>query len=343
MEKSGVQETEFKEARWYKKLENQTVQCQLCNRECKIAPNKTGICRVRKNIDGTLYALTYGRTLTMSIDPVEKKPLFHFKPGTLCTGVSTFGCNFRCTFCQNWQISQDFMESQIAAVPYTFPEEIVLQTKTQGIPGIAYTYTEPTIFAEYALDTMKLAKEQGLYNVWISNGYTTQNALKDIIPYMDAVNVDLKGNEKFYRKMCGNIDRKKIIQNIEYYFKKGVHLEVTNLVVPGSNDSDNDFREISEFISSLNPDIPLHFSRFFPHWKMQDTPPTPISSLARARKIAEEAGLNYVYIGNVSGEENTHCKKCKTLLVKRFLYQTSMPALEGNNCKKCGTKNNFIP
>lgn len=342
MKKTIANNPKLKEAKWYMKLQNKEVQCNLCNRRCKIKPNNTGLCRVRKNIDGTLYSLVYGKTLALSIDPIEKKPLLHFKPGTQCLGVSTFGCNFRCLFCQNWQISQDFMESQINLVPNTSPEDIVIQTKAEGAQGIAYTYTEPTIFAEYALDTMKLAKEQGLYNVWVSNGYTTKEALRDILPHLDAVNVDLKGNEEFYRKMCGNIERKHILENIEFYFQNKVHIEVTNLIVPGSNDTENDFKEISEFLASRSQDIPLHFSRFLPHWKMQNTPPTPKSTLETAKKIAEKAGLNYVYIGNLAEEENTLCKKCKTLLVKRFLYQTKIEGLQGNTCKNCGTKNNLI-
>ena len=291
--------SELHEASFYKKLGGKKVQCNLCRRNCLIAENGKGQCGVRKNIEGKLYSLVYGRTLTMSVDPIEKKPLFNFKPGSRCLGISTYGCNFMCKHCQNWQISQERSEEVILAVPFTSPEKIVEQTLAAGVEGIAYTYTEPTIFAEYALDTMKIAHKKGLYNVWVSNGYMSKECINEIAPFLDAINVDLKGNAKFYKEVVGNANIDFVKENIAYLYKKKIHLEVTNLLVPGFNDSEKDFKEVSEFIAGIDKKIPLHFSRFYPMYKLDYLPSTDLDKLRKAKEVAKEVGLKFVYLGNV--------------------------------------------
>ncbi len=334
---------ELKEAAFYKKLPSNAVQCSLCRRFCAIKEGETGQCGVRKNIGGKLYSLVYGRTITMEIDPIEKKPLFHFKPGSQCMGISTYGCNLFCLHCQNWQISQQRSEQAIAAIPFTSPEQIVEETLAAGVEGIAYTYTEPVIFAEYALDTMKLAKKKGLYNVWVSNGYMSKECIDAIAPFLDAINVDFKGNERFYKEVCGNVRVEFIKENIELLHKKKVHQEITNLIVPGYNDNENDFRAVSEFIASIDKEIPLHFTRFWPQYKMQHLPPTDEGKLRRAKEIALKASLKYVYVGNVAAEENTFCQKCGSVLVKRFgLAGEAVGLDESGKCRKCGAESGVI-
>ena len=337
-----MQNGKFQEAKFWKAIDGK-IQCKLCNRYCIIEEGKSGNCKVRKNISGKLVSLVYGKAVSLAIDPIEKKPFFHFKPGTNCLSFGTYGCNFHCKQCQNYEISQDFTEQAIKALPYTSPEQIVQSCLDQNLPGLAYTYTEPTIFAEYALDTMKLAKEKSLYNVWVSNGYTTKSALDEIIPYLDAINIDLKGNDKFYKDVCGNIKRERVLENIKYLHEKKVHVEVTNLIVPGFNDSEKDFQEISEFILSVDEEMPLHFSAFYPCYKLDYLPRTDPAKISQAKEIAEKAGVKHVYAGNLKGEENSYCKKCKNLLVKRTsFYSTEVVGLEGNKCSKCGEENNFI-
>ncbi len=290
---------ELHEALFYKKLKNNLVKCNLCMRACTISEKGGSQCGVRKNVNGKLYSLVYGRTITMSIDPIEKKPLFNFKPGSKCLGISTYGCNFMCKHCQNWKISQERSEKAILAVPFKSPKEIVEQTLAVGVEGIAYTYTEPTIFAEYALDTMKIARKKGLYNVWVSNGYMSKECIDEIAPFLDAINVDLKGNAKFYKEVVGNANIDFVKENIVYLYKKKIHLEVTNLIVPGFNDTEKDFKELAEFVAGIDKKIPLHFSRFYPMYKLDYLPPTDIDKLHKAKEIAEKTGLKFVYLGNV--------------------------------------------
>jgi len=334
---------ELKEAAFYKKLKDKIVQCNLCRRACAIMEGEKGQCGVRKNLGGKFYSLVYGRTLTMEIDPIEKKPLYHFKPGSQCMGISTFGCNFFCLHCQNAGISQERSEQAIAKVPFTSPEQIVEETLAAGVEGIAYTYTEPVIFAEYALDTMRLARKKGLYNVWVSNGYMSKECIDAIAPFLDVINVDFKGNERFYKEVCGNVRVEFIKENIKLLHKKKVHQEITNLVVPGYNDNEKDFKEVSEFIASIDKAMPLHFTRFWPQHKMQHLPPTDEGKLRRAKEIALKAGLKYVYVGNVAAEENTFCLKCGAVLVKRFGLAGEAVGLDkSGKCKKCGAKSGII-
>ena len=334
---------ELREASFYKKLKEGLVQCSLCNRRCAVKAGEFGKCGVRKNIDGKLYSLVYGKTITNSVDPIEKKPLFHFKPGTQCLGVSTYGCNFFCLHCQNWHISQQRSEQEIQAVPFTSPEEIVQQTLDAGVEGIAYTYTEPTIFAEYALDTMKLARKKKLYNVWVSNGYMTRECIDAIAPCLDAINIDLKGNSRFYEEVCGQVKIDLIKENIRSFHQKKIHQEITSLIVSGYNDKEEDFRGIAEFIASIDEAIPLHFTRFSPLYKMSHLPPTDVEKLHKAKQIAEKVGLQYVYSGNVLEEDSTHCPECNALLIKRFGFSAEPIGLdEKGKCKKCGFKTEIV-
>lgn len=334
-------------ARFFEKQKNGAVVCHACMRGCAIAEGGVGFCRVRKNTNGTLHSLVYGKTLTLTIDPIEKKPLFNFRPATQCMGVSTFGCNFTCAHCQNWHISQDWTGQALEGVPFTSPEEIVARTLESGVEGIAYTYNEPTIFAEYALDTMKLARKAGLYNVWVSNGYMSHEVADAIAPFLDAINIDLKGDARFYRGVCGAADIEHVKGNIKYFHKKKVHVEVTNLIVPGYNDKDNQIREVADFVFSVSPEMPLHLSAFYPQWKLDYVPATSASTIARAKEIAEGAGLKYVYTGNLQSDLNiTRCKTCGSVLIQRQGYFTDIVGLQkngkSNKCAKCGTANNII-
>jgi len=244
--------------------------------------------------------------------------------------------------CQNHEISQDFSDTAIEKVPFVTPKEIVDYTLEKGVGGIAYTYTEPTVFFEYALDIMKLAKKNGIYNVWVSNGYMAKETADLISPYLDAINIDLKGNDRFYEEVCGKVKRKFVLDNIKYFHKKEVHIEVTNLIIPSYNDKEKDFKEISEFVASIDKDIPLHFARFSPDYKLDYLSATDKPLLQKAKKIAKQHGLNHVYLGNLHIEENSYCRKCGKVLVKRFMYTTELVGLKGNKCVGCGTQNNFV-
>ena len=326
----------MQEARFYEK-KGSVVNCQLCHRYCKIEEGKTGYCRVRKNIDGKLHSLVYGKTLTLSADPIEKKPLYNFMPGTFCNSISTHGCNFKCEFCQNHEISQDFTEKMIEGIQTIAPEEIVQNTLERGLSGIAYTYTEPTVFAEYALDTMKLAKKNKLYNVWVSNGYMSKEAAWEIAKNLDAINIDLKGSAEFYKKVCGGVDISGVKDSIRFFHKRGVHVEVTNLVVPEYNDSEQDFESVASFVASIGKEIPLHFSRFYPHYHMSDWSVTPAEKLLQARDIARKKGLSYVYLGNFQEQQDTFCPECGEKLIERNGYTTLILGLDGKgNCAFCG-------
>lgn len=295
----------MKECLLYKKS-GDYAECQTCHHRCRIAPYKTGICGVRENHQGHLYSLIYGRIVAENLDPVEKKPLFHFLPGTYSLSIASIGCNLRCQWCQNDDISQgtkggltrDEIMNKIG-VEVT-PEKIIEDAKKSDCPSISYTYTEPTIFLEFALDTMKLAKRAGLKNIWVSNGYFTTETLDLIAPYLDAINIDLKGfSEENYLKYCG-AKLKPVLENIKEIHQRKIHLEVTTLVIPGVNDDEKQLKDMAEFLAKISEDIPWHISRFFPAYKMLDTPVTPMETLERAEKIGKKAGLKYIYIGNVN-------------------------------------------
>ncbi|MBN1940672.1 MAG: AmmeMemoRadiSam system radical SAM enzyme [Candidatus Diapherotrites archaeon] len=335
---------ELRKADFWDSAKNNSVQCQLCHRNCVIAEGKQGFCGVRKNIAGELYSLAYGRTLTRAIDPIEKKPFFHFKPGTQCLSISTFGCNFACLHCQNSGQSQTRAEEAIMGTPKSTPEQIVQEAIGMDAQGISYTYNEPTIFAEYALDTMKIAREKDLYNCWVSNGYMTRECVEAIAPYLDAINIDLKGNKKFYKEVCGNIDIKFVKENIHAFHEKKVHVEVTYLVVPGFNDNEKYFKEAAEFVAGIDKKIPLHFSRFFPAHKMGHLPATDVQKLFTAKQIALKAGVEFVYLGNLGDDESTRCPKCNSILIKRIGFSAQPIGLdEKGNCAKCGFETGIIP
>ena len=328
----------MKEALYYQTLENKKVKCCLCPRGCIIEEGQTGFCRVRKNLGGRLYSLVYGKPCSLAIDPIEKKPLFHFEPGSQCLSIATVGCNFSCLFCQNWEISQPkeiFWEKELK------PEEVVEIAIEHRVKGISYTYTEPTIFFEFALDIMKEARKKGLYNVWVSNGYTSLEVVREVGKYLDGINIDLKGPEEFYRKYCGNASLEPVLESLRMYKKLGVWVEVTMLIIPGLNDKDDWVKFAFEWISeNLGKETPLHLSRFYPNFKMLDIPPTPVEQLIKLREKAMQY-LNHVYLGNVWDwkYESSFCPTCNSLLIKREGYITEILSLE---CKNCGYKPKII-
>ena len=328
------------EAQFYEKKENKTVQCHICPRNCVIDEGKRGFCLARKNIDGKLYLITYGRPCSIAIDPIEKKPFFHFHPGTRTLSLATVGCNFACDFCQNWMIARGDIEKE-PETPEVPPEALVDMAIQNEVQGLSYTYTEPTIFYEYAYDTAKLAHEKGLYNTFVSNGYISEEPLKKLSKYLDAMNIDLKAfTDDFYKKVCHAPQGIEPVKQTARNCKKfGVHLEVTNLIIPGYNDKEAELREIAKFVhDDLGAETPLHFSRFYPHYKMKDVPITDVKTLELAQKIAKEEGLEYVYIGNVPAHkgENTYCPKCKELLIERVGFEAKINNLRGKRCGNCG-------
>jgi len=331
----------MKEALFWKK-ENNAVRCNACKRHCLIAEGKTGFCKVRKNIDGKLISLVYGRNLTSEIDPIEKKPLFHFHPTSKVLGVSTFGCNFSCLHCQNYNISKEFSEEAISNLPFTSPEEVIELALKEKVQGIAYTYTEPTIFIEYALDIMKLAKKNGLFNVFVSNGYMEKEVLEEAKKFLDAINVDLKGSTEFYKKVCGNVDINGVKENIKWLYKNKIHMELTYLIIPSFNDKKEFFEEITDFVLSLSNKIPLHFSAFYPTYKLDYLPKTSPFTVLEAKKLAEEKGLKYVYAGNLRQEENSFCSECNNLLISRLYFNFEIKGIEKGKCSKCNAKADFV-
>jgi pyruvate formate lyase activating enzyme len=319
------------QALFWKKLTGKTVQCQLCPRFCTIPVGGRGSCGVRENRDGRLMSLVYGKAVSAGIDPIEKKPLFHFAPGTQCLSIATAGCNLHCSFCQNWEISQT---KEVKGEELS-PREIVEMAVQHGVPGIAYTYTEPTVFFEYALETMKLARKAGLYNIWVSNGYTNPEPARQAAKYMDAINVDMKGDVKFYQKMCGVTDEKPVKAALLAYKKSGVWIEITNLVIPGFNDRKAQVRALASWIKENLGDVPLHFSRFHPQHKLLDVQPTPARTLEMCYETAKSSGLRWVYVGNVWGHEgeSTKCPGCGRILIERRGFDVLRFK---SRCDKCG-------
>lgn len=332
------------EAMLYEKLDNSRVRCNLCAHHCVIREGKRGICQVRENQSGALYTLVYGRTIAQHIDPIEKKPLFHFYPGTTAYSIATPGCNFQCPWCQNWEISQMPRRGSLAAGVEASPEHIALDARRAGCKSIAYTYTEPAVFFEYTYDTARLAHESGLANVYVTNGYMTEDMLETFHPYLDAMNVDLKGfSERMYKEYVG-AKLQPVLDALKKAGELGIFLEVTTLLIPGINDSTDELKEVANFIATeLGADTPWHISRFFPASKMSNVPPTPLDTLRQALEIGKEAGLRYIYIGNVPGQggENTYCPSCDSLVVERMGYYTRLVGLDGSKCRFCGTELNF--
>ena len=334
----------MKEARWYQKLSNSRVRCDLCNHRCIIETGNRGICGVRENRDGKLYSLVYGKLIATHIDPIEKKPLFHFLPGSHSFSIATVGCNLKCAHCQNSDISQMPADLNRIMGQDASPEDIVKAAERGNCKSISYTYTEPTIFMEYAYDTAKLAKEKGLKNVFVTNGYMTEEALKDISPYLDAANVDLKGfTEEHYKKVCG-ARLKPVLDTLKLMKELGIWVEVTTLVIPTVNDSEKDLRGIAEFILSLGVETPWHVSRFHPTYKMLDLPSTPVDTVVKARQIGIEIGLRYVYTGNAPGDngENTYCYNCGKVLIPRYGYQLGKFHIKDSKCEYFHTEIDIV-
>jgi pyruvate formate lyase activating enzyme len=336
----------MKEAYLYKKLSEKKVQCQNCAHYCLIEPGRRGKCGVKENINGKLYALNYGKAIACHIDPIEKKPFFHFLPGSYSLSIATVGCNFACKNCQNYDISQAPKPDKPVLGEDLPPEEIVKIALTNKLPSISYTYTSPTIFSEYALDTMKLAKKKGLKNNWVTNGFLSRELLEIISPYLDAANIDLKGfTEKFYQENCGG-RLQPVLDTLIRMKQKKIWIEVTTLVIPTLSDSEKMFKDIAKFIKeALGPETPWHISQFCGaiSWKLQHLPDTPVEVLEKAWKIGKEAGLKYVYTGNVPGlpSEDTFCPKCKTLCIDRTNYIIHRHDKSGK-CPNCGEDLNLI-
>jgi pyruvate formate lyase activating enzyme len=323
----------------YERLDNNTVKCHICNHFCSIKEGKRGICGVRENQGGHLLSLSYPKVIAKSVDPIEKKPLFHLKPGSFAYSIATVGCNFSCAFCQNSDIAQmpkDY-NGMIQGKALS-PESIVKQALKTGCSSIAYTYTEPTIFCELALETAKLAKKQGLLNVFVTNGYMSKELLTMLSPYLDAANVDLKAfNDRFYQTYCkARLDPVK--ENIKRMKDMGIFVEITTLLIPGLNDDEDEICAMADYIANeLGRQTPWHISRFHPSYRMKDKGLTPFSSLEKAYAAGKAAGLFHVYIGNVPGEgfENTYCHSCNELLVKRYAFQIENYMQEGGKCPRC--------
>jgi pyruvate formate lyase activating enzyme len=327
----------LKEALFWKDAGEGRVQCFLCPRQCLILQGQRGFCRARKNIKGKLYAINYGRPVALHVDPIEKKPLFHVYPGTKSFSIATAGCNLRCKFCQNWEISQ--LDPESAKVAFVSAQEIVKGAKESGSKTIAFTYTEPTIFYEYMLDIAKLAKEEGIPCVMHSAGFINEEPLRQLAKYLTAANIDLKGfSEKYYSSFCeGSLAS--VLNSLKVLKKEKVWIEITNLIIPTANDSDEDIYNLCLWIKdNLGPETPVHFSRFFPMYKLLDLSPTPLSTLVHAKEIGQKIGLHYVYIGNIpqSAGEDTICPVCGKLLVKRVGYAVLENNIVEGKCIFCG-------
>ena len=327
----------MKEASFYTKAAGDIVHCGLCAQHCRIKPGDVGTCGVRRNDGGTLVTLVYGLTVAENVDPIEKKPLVHFLPGSSSFSIATAGCNFRCRHCQNADISQMPRDAgRIAGRPLQ-PADAVRRALAAGCASISYTYTEPTVFFEYAFDTAVLAKREGLRNVFVTNGYTAAEPLRSIAPYLDAANVDLKSfSDDFYKRICG-ARLQPVLDALKLYRELGIWIEVTTLVIPGENDSDEDLGGCARFIAEeLGRDVPWHVSAFHPTYLLTERPRTPPETLRRARRIGLEAGLHFVYEGNIAGEgEDTACPACGRTLVPRFGYTVRANRLSGGRCPDC--------
>lgn len=320
----------MKEALYYEKAANDAVRCLLCPRRCLIRPGKAGICRVRQNVGGRLIATSYERISSMMLDPIEKKPLYHFYPGSYILSVGSTGCNFRCQFCQNWSIAQ-----QDAPTRRVSSDELVCIGSNGGSIGIAYTYNEPLIWHEYVLECAQKARTRGLKNVLVTNGFIEEQPLMELLPYIDAMNIDLKSfRSDYYRKICkGEINA--VLRTIQRA-AANTHVEVTTLIVTGLNDSDDEISELSQWLASVDKDIPIHLSRYFPNYKMT-LPPTPIETLQRLKNVADK-NLSYVYIGNITGiDDNTYCPRCGKLLIRRDIIPM-VTGMKDGCCIQCGLK-----
>lgn len=338
----SADEINLKRAVLWDKDDNKKVRCKLCSHKCIINDGKLGLCMVRKNVDGILYSLNYDKVCAANVDPIEKKPLFHFQPGSSSFSIACIGCNFRCSFCQNWQISQVDLEDEMLEGSALNPEQIVKGALRSKCKSIAYTYTEPTIFMELCAETGVLAKEKGLANVFVSNGYMTKEAVDFAKDWLDGINIDLKSfSDDYYRKLC-KARLQPVLDTIEYIAKETkIWMEITTLLVPGENDSDEELKQIADFIvNHTGPDVPWHISRFVPQYKYLDSYPTPVERIEKAEGIAKKAGLRYVYPGNVPGSrsESTFCYNCGKILIERRGYHIGKNIIEKSCCPFCAVK-----
>lgn len=329
------------EAQLYSQGKDGEVVCELCFHHCRIRDGHRGICGVRENRDGVLYSLVYGWLVAENVDPIEKKPLFHFLPGSRSYSISTVGCNFRCRHCQNFSISQpgDFPADNPPGIPRT-PEYVVDHAEAGGCRSISYTYVEPTIFFEFAYDCGVLARSRGLKNVFVSNGFMSEKTTRRLAPVLDAINIDIKAfTEDFYHRICG-ARLQPVLDTVRLMHELGVWVEITTLIIPGLNDSVTELEAIAEFIASVDPFIPWHVTAFYPTYKLTDRPPTPADALQRARSIGLAAGLKHVYEGNISGAggEDTVCPSCQALLVKRYGFRVVENRLVHGRCRQCGER-----
>ena len=329
--------SKHKKALYWDKLDNDKVKCTLCPRRCILSNDQKGFCRARKNIWGSLYSLVYGQPVALHVDPIEKKPLFHVFPGSKSFSIATASCNLRCNFCQNWEISQ--LDPEKVNVDYVSPDAIVSTAKSTGSKTIAFTYTEPIIFYEYMIDIAKAARAENIDCVMHSAGYVNEEPLRELCEYITAANIDLKGFEdKFYASYCEG-DVQTVLNALKVLKEEGVWIEITNLLIPRANDSEEDIRKLVKWVKeNLGENTPIHFARFHPMYKLTNLSPTPLSSLKRAYKIAKEEGMNYVYIGNVPQHigENTNCPNCGKLLIKRIGYTVTEDAIKDGKCPQCG-------
>jgi pyruvate formate lyase activating enzyme len=324
---------------WYERLPDKAVRCQLCPRECVVADVERGYCGVRENQGGDYKTLVYGALCSLNIDPIEKKPLFHYLPGTTALSVATAGCNFECKFCQNWRVSQ-YRPEQVDSIVVP-PENLARMAVARGTPTIAYTYTEPVVFSEYVHDTAAAGRRLGVGSVFISNGFIQEAALRQLCQYLTAVKVDLKAfTEKFYAEQCAG-HLAPVLSTLEILKDIGIHTEVVVLIIPTLNDSAEEVAAMAKWlVSHLGADVPTHFSRFHPIYRIQNLPPTPPETLDRCRKIAMDAGLHYVYVGNVpfSAGESTYCPSCGKVVIRRVGYNIDLAGFKNGACAACGTK-----
>lgn len=331
----------MQEARFYQVHDaaKRQVRCHLCAHSCIINNGKRGFCQVRENREGTLYSLNYGRLVSENIDPIEKKPIFHLLPGSISYSIATVGCNFRCKHCQNYEISQypRLYGGEIAGTLRT-PAEVVAAAKAAGCQSISYTYVEPTIFYEFAYDCAQLAHAEGIKNIFVSNGYTGPEATRELAPILAANNIDLKAfTDTFYKEVC-SAKLQPVLDTIALMHQLGVWVEVTTLIIPGWNDSEEELKDIADFVSGISPEIPWHVTRFWPTYQMTDRPPTPHETLRKAREIGLNAGLKYVYVGNVPdmAGENTYCPQCGKMVIERSGFSILANRLEHGHCPACG-------
>ncbi len=338
----GSKKEQYKEAVLWEPAEGGKVRCKLCNWRCLIGAGEPGRCSVRKNVDGTLCSLNYDKVCSANPDPIEKKPLFHFQPGSRSFSIAAMGCNFRCEFCQNWQISQAAIETgRIDGEPIA-PEYIVEAAVRNKCKSIAYTYTEPTVFMELCNDCGRIARQRGLKNVFVSNGFMTTEAIDFARGWLDGINVDLKAfTEDFYKRLC-KARLQPVLDTISYIANQtDIWLEITTLLVPDENDSEEELKKLADFlVESCGPDVPWHISRFHPQYQYLDSSPTTLDSLERAYEIGKSAGLHYVYLGNVPGTktESTFCYNCHRMLIERIGYRIVDNVIKDSKCPDCGTQ-----